>query len=54
MAVNTLQNKGFEIEKLSETNNPVYCIKYAVNASPIIDFSKTFEIHLIPKANLER
>ena len=27
MAVETLNNMGFEIDKLSETNNPVYSIK---------------------------
>ncbi len=42
-AKNTLENVGFQIQKVSETSNPVYAIKYAENAPPIIGFSKTFD-----------
>ncbi|WP_231465339.1 low molecular weight phosphatase family protein [Pedobacter sp. Leaf132] len=43
MVAETLMEMGFEIEKLAETNNPIYMIKYADNSLPIIGFSKTYE-----------
>jgi len=39
----TLKEQGFEITPLSEGKNPVYAIKYAENAPPIIAFSKTYD-----------
>jgi len=39
----TLENSGFEINKLSEGNNPIYSIKYSQNEHPIIGFSKTYD-----------
>lgn len=39
----TLENHGFEIQKLSETDNPVYSIKYSENEHPIIGFSKKLD-----------
>ena len=39
----TLQNQGFEILKLSETENPVYAIKFDENSKPIIGFSKKYD-----------
>ena len=53
MAAETLQKAGFEIDKLSEpeTRNPIYSIKYAPDAHPIIGFSKTFDNQFNPKAN---
>jgi arsenate reductase (thioredoxin) len=47
----TLQNQGFKILKLSETNNPIYAIKYSENESPIICFSKEYNHEFNPKAN---
>ncbi|MET2986349.1 low molecular weight phosphatase family protein [Aureibaculum conchae] len=41
--VETLQNTGFKIKKLSEGKNPVYAIKYSENEHPVIGFSKTFD-----------
>ncbi len=38
----TLVNQGFEILKLSETNNPVYAVKFAVTEHPVICFSKEY------------
>lgn len=38
----TLSKQGFDILKLSDTNNPVYAIKYAHNEQPIICFSKEY------------
>ena len=45
----TLKNSGFEIQKLSETENPIYSIKFASNSLPIIGFSKTFDDKFNPK-----
>lgn len=38
----TLTLQGFKILKLSETNNPVYAVKYATTEHPIICFSKEY------------
>ncbi|WP_086476725.1 low molecular weight phosphatase family protein [Arenibacter amylolyticus] len=43
MVINTLENTGFVINKLSEGTNPIYAIKYAPNQLPIIGFSKAFD-----------
>ncbi len=51
VAVKTLKNMGFQIQKLSEEKNPVYAIKYADNVPPIIGFSKTFDNPFNPKSN---
>lgn len=41
-AVETLQNTGFNILKISEGTNPVYAVKYNDNKAPIIGFSKKY------------
>ena len=51
VAVETLQNMGFEIHKLSETSNPVYSIKYATDSHPVIGFSKTYDDGFNPSEN---
>ena len=51
VAVETLKNTGFVVDKLSEANNPVYSIKYSANSHPVIGFSKTFDHRFNPKAN---
>ena len=38
----TLERQGFEIQKLSENDNPVYAVKCAENAHPVICFSKKY------------
>lgn len=38
----TLTNQGFEIQKLSEVQNPVYAVKFDENQHSIICFSKTY------------
>lgn len=43
MVAETLKNSGFDIQTLSEGNNPVYSIKFAENEAPIIGFSKTLD-----------
>ncbi|MDX1317572.1 MAG: protein-tyrosine-phosphatase, partial [Xanthomarina gelatinilytica] len=39
----TLEETGFQIQKLSEGNNPVYSMKFSENEHPIIGFSKKFD-----------
>lgn len=39
----TLMEAGFHIWKLSEGENPVYAVKYAENALPLIGFSKKYD-----------
>ena len=43
MVAETLKNSGFEINVLSEGNNPIYSIKYADNEHPIVGFSKKLD-----------
>ncbi|WP_149304366.1 low molecular weight phosphatase family protein [Pareuzebyella sediminis] len=47
--VETLQQSGFEISMLSNTNNPIYAIKYSGNSSPIIGFSKKWDAFFNPR-----
>lgn len=48
--VETLQKTGFNMDKLSEGENPVYSIKYAKNAHPIIGFSKKWDNAFNPRS----
>lgn len=43
MTTEVLSRAGFEFDKLSEGQNPVYAIKYTDNEHPIIGFSKKFD-----------
>lgn len=45
----TLENQGFQIQMLSENENPVYAVKYAENEAPIICFSKEYSNDFNPK-----
>ncbi|GEM55015.1 protein-tyrosine-phosphatase [Flavobacterium branchiophilum NBRC 15030 = ATCC 35035] len=47
----TLSNQGFQIQKVSNENNPVYAIKFNENQHPIICFSKTYFDDFNPKSN---
>jgi arsenate reductase len=47
----TLTNQGFEIQKISDTSNPVYAVKFDENQHPIICFSKTYFDEFNPKTN---
>jgi arsenate reductase len=47
----TLVNQGFEIQKLSEVQNPVYAVKFDANQHPIICFSKTYFDDFNPKSH---
>ncbi len=50
MAAKTLIKQGFQIKTIAEGNNPVYAIKYAANAHPVIGFSKTFDDDFNPQS----
>ncbi|SHF74684.1 arsenate reductase [Tenacibaculum mesophilum] len=43
IVVSTLVDNGFQIQQLSDGTNPIYAVKYADNASPIIGFSKKYD-----------
>jgi arsenate reductase len=47
----TLINQGFQIEKVSQEQNPVYAVKFDDNEHPIICFSKTYFDAFNPKSN---
>ncbi|MFT5668198.1 MAG: arsenate reductase [Vicingaceae bacterium] len=47
----TLKDQGFKIQTISESNNPVYTIKYAVNEHPVIGFSKNYEDNFNPQTD---
>ena len=49
--VETLTNEGFEIQKLSQEQNPVYAVKFDVNQHPILCFSKTYFDEFNPKTH---
>lgn len=47
----TLISQGFQIQKLSHEQNPVYAVKFAENQHPIICFSKAYFDDFNPKSN---
>ena len=47
----TLVNQGFQIQQLSQEQNPVYAVKFDDNQHPIICFSKTYFDDFNPKTN---
>lgn len=51
MAAKTLENTGFEIEVIADGSNPIYAIKYAADAHPILGFSKKFDSNFNPNSN---
>jgi len=50
VAAQALENQGFEIAKLSDSENPVYAIKHATNEAAVIGFSKTFDNAFNPQS----
>ncbi|NNE01830.1 MAG: protein-tyrosine-phosphatase [Flavobacteriaceae bacterium] len=50
MVAETLQNSGFQIQKISKNENPVYSIKFSDNSHPIIGFSKKLDDDFNPKS----
>jgi len=47
----TLVNQGFEIQQLSQEQNPIYAIAFDDNQHPIVCFSKTYYDDFNPKSN---
>jgi arsenate reductase len=47
----TLTNQGFQIQIISDTENPVYAVKFDENQHSIICFSKTYFDEFNPKTN---
>jgi len=47
----TLTNQGFEIQKISQEQNPVYAVKFDENQHPVVCFSKTYFDDFNPKCN---
>ncbi len=50
MAAKTLENAGFQIQTIAEGTNPIYAIKFAENAHPILGFSKTYDDAFNPQS----
>ncbi|PZX91965.1 protein-tyrosine-phosphatase [Flavobacterium aquariorum] len=50
MVAQTLSKNGFQINTLSEGNNPVYSVKYNENDHPLICFSKTYDDAFNPQS----
>lgn len=46
--IDTLQDSGLRIDKLSGGDNPIFSIKYAENCQPIIGFSKQWNHNFNP------
>ena len=49
--VETLIRQGFEIQQLSESQNPIYAVKFNPNQQPIICFSKEYFHSFNPKTH---
>ncbi len=49
MVIETLIQSGFYAEKIAQTNNPIWAIKYSSNETAIIAFSKTIHSHFNPQ-----
>jgi arsenate reductase len=47
----TLINQGFQVDKINDTNNPIYEVKFDKNQAPIICFSKTYGDDFNPKTS---
>src|SRR5690606_14914931 len=47
----TLENQGFQILKIADSNNPIYAIKFDENCLPIIGFSKKYDDAYNPISN---
>lgn len=51
MVAKTLEEAGFKVFTISETENPVYSIKYDENEHPIIGFSKKLDSAFNPSSH---
>ena len=50
MVIETLEQTGFKIKKISEEKNPIYSIKFSNNDHPVIGFSKTYDDAFNPES----
>ncbi|WP_164126064.1 arsenate-mycothiol transferase ArsC [Sphingobacterium luzhongxinii] len=48
---NTLRNQGMDVQIISEAPNPIYALKYDINALPIIGFSKKYDDPFNPQSD---
>ncbi|MDV7696036.1 protein-tyrosine-phosphatase [Chryseobacterium soli] len=46
--IETIYKQGFGIQKIADTQNPVYSIKYNKNSHPVIAFSKKYDDEFNP------
>jgi arsenate reductase len=51
MVAETLRDTGFEVDAISNGENPVYSIKYSENEHPVIGFSKRLDDDFNPKSS---
>lgn len=51
MIIKTLQATAYQIQSLSEGDNPVYSIKYGANEDSLIAFSKTYDNAFNPQSD---
>lgn len=49
MVAKTLEGQGFQIERTEENTNPTYEIRFAIEETPIIGYSKTYDAPDNPK-----
>lgn len=47
----TLKKQGFQVTKIADVTNPVFAIKYTMDAHPVICFSKTYDDSFNPVKN---
>ncbi|WP_164108287.1 MULTISPECIES: low molecular weight phosphatase family protein [Sphingobacterium] len=47
----TLRNQGVDVQIISEAPNPIYALKYDINALPIIGFSKKYDDPFNPQSD---
>lgn len=47
----TLRKQGFQIDKITETKNPIYEVKFDESQAPITCFSKVYSDDFNPKSN---
>lgn len=50
MVISTLENTGFQINSISQGDNPIYSVKFAQNQHPVIAFSKKLDAEFNPKS----
>ncbi|MCZ4408334.1 protein-tyrosine-phosphatase [Cryomorphaceae bacterium 1068] len=50
MVAETLRKQGFQIETISESQNPIYAMKYSRNEPPVIGFSKKWDHDFNPQS----